>query len=368
MSAAPPRLCDRLSWIRLNGARPAWPDRVREAVRRVGVTGLLNAAPEEAGGLLGVGQGSAAAFLARARRFDVESEVSRADRMGVSIILHGDPEYPGLLGSIPDAPLVLYVAGRLGLASVPIAFVGSRRPTAYGLRMARRLCGSAAARGAVVVSGMARGIDTTAHQAALEKQGETWAVLGSGLGHIYPPENRGLFREISSRGACISEFPLDTPPLPENFPWRNRIVSGLSWATVVVEGKERSGSLITARLAAEQGRDVFAVPGPADSVLSGAPHRLIAAGAFLASRIEDIIEVLPPGPQGALLPGIPVSPPTGLARKHHKILELLGPDTLTIEEVAERSGIDISGLSPILFQLELENLIRPIEGQRYARK
>lgn len=210
-------------------------------------------------------------------------------------VLSGDdPEIPGLLRSIDDRPTTLFMRGRLDSSRPAIAVVGSRRPTEYGRRTARRIAGEAARAGVVVVSGLARGIDAEAHRAALAAGGVTWAVLGSGLDRIYPPEHADLAEEIvSAGGALISEFALGCPPRRENFPRRNRIVSGLCWGAVVVEGARRSGSLITARTAAEQGRAVFAVPGPADSPMSEGPHELLRQGAALACRFEDIVAELP---------------------------------------------------------------------------
>ena len=176
----------------------------------------------------------------------------------------------------------------------PLAIVGSRTPTLYGRRMARELAAACAAKGIPVVSGLARGIDSEAHRGALRGGGVTWAVLGSGLDVIYPKGHEPLAEEILARGgALISEAPLGAPPVRANFPRRNRILSGLSWGAVIVEGRLKSGSLITARLAAEQGREVFAVPGPADSPLSEGPHELLRQGAAMARSLEDIIEELP---------------------------------------------------------------------------
>ncbi len=210
-------------------------------------------------------------------------------------VLSGDdPEIPDLLRSIDDRPATLFVRGRLDCGRPAIAIVGSRRPTEYGRRTARRIASEAARAGVVVVSGLARGIDAEAHRAALTAGGLTWAVLGSGLDRIYPSEHAQLAEEIvSAGGALISEFSSGTPPRRENFPRRNRIISGLCWGTLVVEGARRSGSLITARTAAEQGRAVFAVPGPADSPMSEGPHELLRQGAALARGFEDIVAELP---------------------------------------------------------------------------
>lgn len=303
--------------------------------------------------------------------FDAQRELELAARLGVRILSRQDAEYPDLLKSIPDAPLLLYVLGKISFGAEtvgPLAFVGSRRPTPYGRRMARTLAGEAAAGGAVIVSGMARGIDTEAHQAALRAGGTTWAVWGSGLNRPYPSENAGLAREIAERGGCcLSELPLSTPPESRHFPRRNRIVSGLSWATVVVEGEIHSGSLITARLAADQGRAIFAVPGPADSRLSDAPHLLIGEGAKMARTVKDIWEELPEGARPRPVPPRG-EPGRGLAQEHLKILELLGSEAVSLERLSRDAAMPMTSLSRVLVEMELEDLIIPVEGQRYAKK
>jgi DNA processing protein len=330
----------------------------------------------------------------RARGFDACGEWRRARDMGVSLLLRGEPGYPELLRCTGDAPLLLYVQGRLESGRDALAFVGSRAPTPYGRRMTRQLVRDAAAR-LVIVSGLARGIDTEAHRAALDARGATWAVLGSGLARLYPPENADLARQIVAGGGCImSEFTLDAGPLPGHFPRRNRIVAGLCWATVVVEGRDKSGSLITARLAAAQGREVFAVPGPADSPLSEAPLRLISQGAKMARSMADVWPELPPGCQAQTTASLPDGLPDPLkgagqgsapaapnlekpaaagrglllAPEHKKILQLLGSETRSVAELGVESGLDISSLTQTLFELELQDLVEAVPGQRYAKK
>ncbi|MEK7857599.1 MAG: DNA-processing protein DprA [Elusimicrobiota bacterium] len=304
--------------------------------------------------------------------FDVGAEKEKARKLGVRLIPASDPLYPDLLRCVAGAPPILYCLGEPPTAKDTLAFVGSRRPTPYGCRMARRLAGEAVRAGFAVVSGLARGIDTESHTAALDAAGVTWAVLGSSLDRVYPPENDGLARRIAASGGCVlSELPFGSPPLPENFPKRNRIVSGLSWGTIVVEGRIRSGSLITARLAMDQGRAVFAVPGPIDSPLSEAPHLLIGEGAKLASSIADIVIDLPPGCQAASLAARsrrPSQKRPPLAQPQEKILELIGSGSATMEELALGMGLDLSGLSNILLELELQGLIFAVPGQRYAKK
>ncbi|MBI5624541.1 MAG: DNA-protecting protein DprA [Elusimicrobia bacterium] len=288
-----------------------------------------------------------------------------------------------MLRAIPDPPEALYWRGLLPRTALAVAFVGSRRPTGYGRRMARSLAGAAARAGLVVVSGLARGIDSEAHEAALAAGGTTWAVLGSGLDRVYPPENAGLAERIERSGGCLlSEFAPGTPPLAGHFPRRNRVIAGLCWAVVVVEGRLKSGSLITARLAANQGRAVLAVPGPADSSLSEAPHLLIQEGARAMTRLEDLIEELPPicgarwarqgslaGPGGGLEEEHPSDGKPGQVEggERGRILDIIGHSGATLDEIVSEAGLDLPRISHIIFQLELEGLVAALDGQRYAR-
>ena len=305
-----------------------------------------------------------------ALRFDARREEDRAGALGARLIVRGSPDYPELLENIYDPPLVLYLQGAFG-AAPPVAFVGSRFPTPYGARMARTLAGDAARAGVAVVSGLARGIDAEAHTAALDAGGVTWAVLGSGLDRVYPDENRSLARRIVAEGgALLSEMALSTSPDKKWFPRRNRVVAGLSWVVVVVEGRDQSGSLITARLAGECGRDLLAVPGPADSPLSYAPHRLLTQGAGLATTVADVLAALPegvrPGPVRTARPvEVPAAPPTG---EEAKILALLGADALSLDELTQLSGLDTARISSIMFGLEIKERVTSVPGQRYAQK
>ncbi|MBI5063323.1 MAG: DNA-protecting protein DprA, partial [Desulfatitalea sp.] len=211
----------------------------------------------------------------------VFKEIDQAAQKGYAIVPFHSDAYPALLKQIPDPPPVLFVHGRLEKPFCPIAVVGSRKATTYGLTTTHRLCAQLAERGATVVSGMARGIDTAAHQGALAGKGHTIAVLGSGLNQIYPAENRKLFQQIAENGCVVSEFFMDAAPEPHHFPMRNRVISGMSLGTVVVEAARNSGSLITARLASEQNREVFAVPGSIHSATAKGTHDLIKQGAKL---------------------------------------------------------------------------------------
>jgi DNA processing protein len=352
-------------WLRLNAVSSMGPDRLRVWAGRVGLDRLARAGGEELAAAGGLAPEAARRLSDAWNGFDPRREWERAQDLGLRILAWDEPEFPELLRSITDAPLVLYVWGRLDAGRDALAFVGSRQPTAYGRRMTRQLVREAAAR-FVITSGLARGIDTEAHRAALDARQTTWAVLGSGLGRLYPPENAALAQEIVAGGGCLlSEFPLDAEPLPGHFPRRNRIVAGLCWGTVVVEGSDKSGALITARLAAQQGREVFAVPGPADSALSAAPLRLISEGATMIRSMADIWPELPPGCQA----GPPDAPAAALlAPAHEKILQLLGSETRSVAELGAESGLDISSLTQTLFELELQDLVEAVPGQRYAKK
>ena len=360
----------RINLLRLN-ATGLSARHCRRMAERLADQDALSWTAREWTALGGVPEEIAARARARAQAFDCQAELRKAEALKIDIIFETDARYPDLLKSIPDAPVALYARGLLAPGGAPLAFVGSRRPTPYGRRMAQRLAGEAAAQGALVVSGMARGIDTEAHRAALEAGGRTWAVWGSGLDQLYPPENAALAERIAETGCLISEYPLGAPPIPENFPRRNRIVSGLSWATIVVEGEINSGSLITARLAGEQGRLVCAVPGPADSRLSDAPHLLISEGAKLLRSIKEIWDELPSHCRPAGTPQLPENGPLrdgGLADPQEKILEWLGAQARTVEELSQGLGLSLPRTTHLLFEMELQDLVTPVEGQRYAKR
>ena len=243
----------------------------------------------------GLSPETAGNFVSNLSATDPHKELEAARKSGARIFTALDGYFPELLGKIYDPPLALYVKGDLALGRAPVGIVGTRNPTDYGVRSAARLARELSASGLTVVSGLARGIDTVAHDASVKSGGVTWAVLGAGLNICYPRENKKLAESILERdGALVSEFPMDAGPMPANFPRRNRIISGLSYATVVIEGDFKSGALITARAALEQGREVLALPGPVDSVMSRGPNMLIKNGAALVEGVADIIASLPP--------------------------------------------------------------------------
>lgn len=289
-----------------------------------------------------------------------DKEISAAQKEGLALIDIDDPLYPRLLKEISSPPLVLYTRGCVeALNGLSMAIVGTRLPTIYGRDMAARFSSGLAGLNCVIVSGLARGIDTAAHKAALDA-GRTVAVLGSGLQNIYPRENRGLAEEISAAGAVVSEFPLSCPPLKENFPRRNRIISGLSRGVLVIEAPVKSGSLITAGYALEQGREVFALPGQANSPLSRGTHLLIKQGARLVDSLEDIIDELQIHftRQTVFLPG---------NRQEQDLFDLLGKGGMCLEEILIRSRMGRDDISKALLSLQIKGLIKELRPLYYSK-
>ena len=297
----------------------------------------------------------------------IKREVNQVEKKGFKIITMADQTYPSLLLEISDPPPYLYLAGSLPSTMKNIAMVGSRNATTYGIAATRKLSTDLAARGAVIISGMALGIDTAAHEGALMGNGKTVAVLGSGLSKIYPVQNCRLFERIIENGGVVSEFPLTAGPEAHHFPRRNRIISGMSLGTVVVEATRRSCSLITARLAAEQNRDVFAVPGSIQSFKSTGTHTLIKQGAKLVENAQDVIEEFPRffGPSSKSGPQRE-SPPE-LTDDEKLIFDTLDAYPIHIDELVRRTEIDAGRLSSLLMQLELKGLVSQAPGKMFTR-
>jgi DNA processing protein len=303
---------------------------------------------------------------------------------GADVLALDDGAYPALLREIPDPPVTLYVRGRWRecLDAPSVGVVGSRRCSTYGQNVAHALARDLASRGVTVVSGLARGIDAAAHRGALEAGGRTVAVLGTGVDEVYPRDHRKLAEEILERGgALVTQFPLGTPPVAENFPYRNRIISGLSLGVVVVEAAENSGSLITARLAMEQNREVYAVPGNITSRNSFGTNYLIkGAGAKLVQQWQDVVAEFPPELAAALLPPAAkgcgaerrkdeATLPSGLSEVERGVLRFVSTDEPAhIDELALRSGLAVSELSGLLLGLEMRELIRQLPGKCFVRK
>lgn len=306
-----------------------------------------------------------------------EKELAGVRRIaGCRLLNWTEPEYPQNLLQIYDPPVMLYVRGDPQILNLPsISIVGTRKPTLYGAQLAERLGRDLAARGLVIVSGMARGIDAIGHQGAMAANGRAIGVLGTGIDVCYPKENKKLYEKVLERGAIIGELPLGTHPAPENFPVRNRIVAGLPLGVIVVEGAQYSGSLITARLAMEFGREVFGVPGNVTQPVSFAPNLLIKQGAKLVTGAEDVIEELPT-PVRAIL--VQAEQPeaeqrnlllaASLNTSEKKLYELLSAEEpRPIDDLVERSGLNSSVVLATLFDLEMKGIIRQLPGKQFSK-
>jgi len=302
-----------------------------------------------------------------------EQEWAKAEELGVKIVDILDPVYPPLLREIFDPPIVLYLRGKKWEPDLPqVAIVGTRRPTGYGINCAERLAEDLAARGLAVTSGLARGLDAAAHRGAL-RAGVTYAVFGSGLDFVYPKENRKLADLVEENGAVISEFPLGTPPSPQNFPIRNRIIAGMSLGVTVVEAAEYSGSLITVRLALESGREIFAIPGNITSANSFGPHVLIRQGAKLVTNWQDVVEELPHpirekilAPLVAQMQAAPGPKLDGAEAKVWKLLSL--EQAISIDSLLAKLPLPTSEVYSALLALETAEYIRQLPGKKYIRR
>lgn len=299
------------------------------------------------------------------KNWDPAQELKQVRHFGFRIYCHSEPDYPSILKQIPDAPPVLYAAGNFEHGDdLAVALIGTRNPTSRGAFIAKDLAMGLSRQGITVVSGMARGIDSEAHRGALAARGRTIAVLGSGLDVVYPPENRGLMQEIIQNGVVVTEFSLGTAPTARNFPARNRIISGLSLGVVVVEAAQDSGSLITANMALEYGRDVFAVPGSIDSEGSKGPHKLIRQGAKLVENCSDILTEL-------AIPQITSAersqPQPELDSLEVKVFEVMSREAMHIDQITRRSQVGAAQINAILVQLELKGVVKRLPGQLYLR-
>ena len=322
---------------------------------------ISNASAGLLAGLLSIDAAGVEEILAPLRNDDIRRQVETLRDTAVTL---ADPEYPSLLKEIVDPPPALFFRGDLALLQKPsVAMVGSRRASPYAINAAEHLARQLVSAGIVVVSGLARGVDSASHAAALDAGGTTIAVLGTGIDIVYPRSNRRLFRAVEERGLILSEFPPGTPPLPMNFPIRNRVISGISLGTVIVEATSRSGSLITARTAAEQNREVCAVPGPIFSPGSEGTHRLIQYGAKLVHDANDILEELRgdfhlPQESPAPAPESPLAEVLAVFRKE---------EATHIDAAAERLRRPIASVSEAVLQLELGGWLRALPGARYLR-
>ncbi|MEP7212946.1 MAG: DNA-processing protein DprA [Acidobacteriota bacterium] len=312
-----------------------------------------------------------------------ETELERVKASGGDILILDDGSYPALLREIADPPITLYVRGdwQACFEQPCVAVIGSRQCSTYGANASEMLARDLASRGICVVSGLARGIDTAAHKGAIAGKGKTIAVMGTGLDTVYPKENARLVNEIlDAGGAVVTQFPLGTPPLKDNFPYRNRIISGLSLGVLIIEASERSGSLITARLATEQNREVMAVPGNITSRNSFGTNYLIKAGAKLVQQWQDVVAELPADIAARILPPKIDEPehngkrnaetaPADLSQNELKIWKLLVPDEhVHIDSLLETSGLSFGDLNAAIVGLDIRDLIRTLPGKYYAKR
>lgn len=360
----------RTLWVALNLVLSDSLRSAQKVVARFPALEMIFRATSEELQSMGMEKEKASALTSGALFSRAAETLSWLEHKRYFVLTIDDSGYPDALREIFDPPLVLYGAGRPEVLREPsIAVVGARRPTPYGRAVGEKLARDLGARGLIIVSGLARGIDSIAHWGALEA-GRTVAVLGSGLDDIYPPENKGLFRKIAETGAVITEFPPRMPPLGFHFPLRNRIISGLSLATLVVEATRQSGSLITARLALEQNRDVMAVPGCLTSDLSRGTNWLLKSGAKLVESWEDVVEELPsPLRESLLAPRaeekreVPAMSP-----EEKKVFDCLSATTLThIDELVEAADSSVSEMLGLLLSLEIKGLVRQAPGKHFQR-
>lgn len=306
----------------------------------------------------------------------VTAEVAAAAEKGVVLLGRGQPGYPSRLLELPDPPTVLYLRGTLEARDErAVGIVGSRQCTAYGRRVTERLARGLAQRGFTIVSGLARGIDAVAHQAALEAGGRTLAVLAGGLSKVYPPEHKELADAIAAAGGLLSESPMGMAPLPDMFPRRNRLISGLALGVIVVEANAQSGALITARHAAEQGRDVFAVPGPVDSPASAGPLKLLRDGAILVRDVDDVLEQLGNSGESAHAEAsadaaaeAPSTPPPNLTPEQQQLWDALTQPGMHQDELIQATGLDSAAAGSALMMLELTGVLRRLPGNRFERR
>jgi len=294
----------------------------------------------------------------------VDNQIEVMEKKGIKAVGLSEPTYPEMLKQIEDAPVILYMKGTIQPEDrYAIAIVGSRKPSSYGISVAERLSEELASMGFTIVSGMARGIDAISQKGALRVGGRTVAVLGSGLDVPYPPENKGLMDKIAGSGCVISEFPLGTAPDRENFPRRNRLISGLSFGVLVVEATSDSGTLITAGYALEQGREVFVVPGNITSPNSEGTNKLIKKGAILTRNAEDIVEELSPVLKGFIRVKEKVK--IEVTDEEGSLCELLSGEPKHIDSIARESGLPASKVLGILLGLELKGAVRQTTGKRF---
>ncbi len=359
------------AYVALNLLPQVGPVRVSKLLAAFGTPEkILAAKPTELARVDGISRTQADTIAEWETQVDLAGELTKIQDRELTLLTREDELYPPLLREVHSAPFLLYVWGKLAPKDHhAIGVVGSRNFTPYGREAAKKLSFQIAYAGYTVVSGLARGIDTVAHESSLAAKGRTVAVIGSGIGQLYPPENLALAERIASNGAVVSEYPVDRLADKQTFPYRNRIVAGWSCGLLVVEAPARSGSLITAQQAIEQGRTVFAVPGPINKPTSTGCNRLIQQGAKLVMDgndiLDDLMTLFPTAPQA---PKVEESAPQASLTLDERILyDAIGTDEAHIDEITTRSGLNPATVSPNLMRLEMKRLIRALPGRRYTR-
>jgi DNA processing protein len=379
----PPGASDIRDMLALHLVAGLGPRLTAALLERFGTAGaVLRASSDRLQSVPHIGAKLGAELSAAMQHVDVDAELARLEKSRVRLVMMGTPEYPAALAEIHDPPYLLYVRGKLlEQDAKAIAIVGSRHCTSYGKRIGERLAAGLARAGYTIVSGLARGIDGAAHRATLEAGGRTVAVLAGGLSSIYPPEHTELADEIEKSGALVTESSMEQQPLPGTFPPRNRIISGLSRAVVLVEAAERSGALITARHAGDQGRTVMAVPGPVDQMASGGTNSLIRQGAVLVRSVDDVLEevqglfgggireteAVRSSEKGEPVPAAVVGPPPGLDPVQLSLWQFLEGSPRHLDEMVQQLGLSVSQLAGILLGLEMKKVVRRLPGNRYER-
>jgi DNA processing protein len=354
------------AFVALNMLPHVGPIRVRKLLEVFGSPQeILGARLKDLRGIPGIGSEVAESIASWQAHADPATEIEYSNKFGATIITQADSSYPALLKQIHDPPIVLYVWGTLK-NSPAIGIVGTRKPSHYAAECAKKLAYQLSYGGLVVVSGLARGIDTAAHQAALAAKGRTIAVLGSGLDRLYPPENRELAEKIAASGAVITEFPMKTVADRQTFPMRNRIISGISTGLLIVEAGAASGALISATQAAEQGRSIYAVPGRIDHPGCIGSNRLIQNGAKLVMSAQDILDDF-----GLLFPKVPElahpAPPANLTSAERSVRDAIGEDETPIDTIISKSGLPTHEVSSTLLALEMRKLVKQLPGSRFVK-
>ncbi len=363
----------REAFVALNMIEHIGPVRVRQLLDHFGdAPAILRATSSQLQRVRGIGPEVADNIARWESTVDLAAELRRIEEFGCRVLVQSDPEYPALLREIYDPPVVLYTKGNLQPTDKnAVALVGSRMTTPYGLETARRLAYQLAYVGVTVVSGGARGIDTAAHQGALNAKGRTIAVLGTGLNIIWPAENKDLFDRIAEKGALVTQFPFNRRGDKQSFPIRNRIVAGMTLGTLVVEANLTSGALITANFATEYGRQVFAVPGRIDSPRSKGCHDLIKKGAKLCEGAEDILSefeyLFPPSNKPPSAAETGVLPALELSENEKKVYDVLSSEEISIDEAIRHSGLPTSAVSVALLGLEMKRLVRQLPGKMFLK-